>query len=360
MSSTTTNAPEAVGSLPDGRAVQRFTLAGVGAGRLQVLDAGAAAMSYRLVADDPSTEVLVGFGDAVGYLGGLAGGYFGCIVGRYANRIAGGRFTVDGVEHQVVTNEAPNTLHGGADGFSHRVWTLLELSDDRVVLGLSSPDGDQGFPGAVEATATYTLVEDGFTLDLAATTDAPTPLGLTSHLYLNLAGGGTINEHLLQVPASRYVPIDAASIPTSGPVPVAGTPFDFREPAPIGARVRVADEQIGLAKGIDHSFDVDGAGLREVAVVREPVTGRVLRLVSDAPALQVYTGNFLDGALVWAGAVGAGAGGGEAGAQRLRQGDAMALEPHDHPDSPNQDWAEGVILRPGQRWSRRIEWHFDG
>lgn len=351
---------EAVGTLPDGQPVRRFTLAGVGAGRLQVLDAGAAAASYRLVADDPATEVLVGFGDAAGYLDGLAGGYFGCVVGRYANRIAGGRFVVDGVEHQVATNEAPNTLHGGAEGFSHRVWQVFEASDDRLLLGLSSPDGDQGFPGAVEARAEYRVVADGFTLVLSATTDAPTPLGLTSHLYLNLAGGGTINEHLLQIPASGYVPIDAASIPTSGPVPVAGTPFDFREPAPIGARVRVADEQIGLATGIDHSFDVDGSGLRQVAVVREPVTGRVLRLVSDAPALQVYTGNFLDGALVWAGAAGAGAGGGEAGPRRLRQGDAMALEPHDHPDSPNQDWAEGVILRPGQQWSRRIEWHFDG
>ena len=341
------NAGENAGTLPDGRPVQRFTLAGVGPGRLQVLDAGAAAMSYRLVADDPATEVLVGFGDADGYLAGLVGGYFGCVVGRYANRIAEGRFSIDGVEHQVSPNEPPNTLHGGVDGFSHRVWAVVEQSEDRLVLGLSSPDGDQGFPGAVEARVTYSVIEDGFVLELSGTTDAPTPFGLTSHLYLNLAGGGTINEHLLQIPASGYVPIDAASIPVSGPVPVEGTPFDFRDSARIGDRVRVPHEQIGLAKGIDHSYDVDGSGLREMAVVREPGTGRTLRLVSDAPALQFYSGNFLDGAVVSAG-------------RRLRQGDAMALEPHDHPDSPNQDWAADVVLRPGQTWSRRIEWHFSG
>lgn len=341
------NTAENAGTLDDGRQVQRFTLTGVGPGRLQVLDAGAAAMSYRLVADDPATEVLVGFEDAEGYRAGLVGGYFGCVVGRYANRIAGGRFSIDGVEFQASSNEPPNTLHGGVDGFSHRVWTVVEHSHDRLVLGLSSPDGDQGFPGSVEARAAYSVIEDGFVLELSGTTDAPTPFGLTSHLYLNLAGGGTINEHLLQVPASGYVPIDAASIPTSGPVPVQGTAFDLREPTRIGERVRMPDEQIGLAKGIDHSYDVDGSGLREVARVEEPGTGRTLRLVSDAPALQVYTGNFLDGAVVSAG-------------RRLRQGDAMALEPHDHPDSPNQDWAADVVLRPGQEWSRRIEWHFSG
>ena len=341
------NTTENIGNLPDGRPVQRFTLTGPTGGRLQVLDAGAAAMSYRLVADDPATEVLVGFGDADGYLAGLVGGYFGCVVGRYANRIAEGRFSIDGVEHQVSPNEPPNTLHGGVDGFSHRVWAVVEQSDDRLVLGLSSPDGDQGFPGAVEARVTYSVIEDGFVLELSGTTDAPTPFGLTSHLYVNLAGGGTINEHLLQIPASGYVPIDAASIPVSGPVPVEGTPFDFRDSARIGDRVRVPHEQIGLAKGIDHSYDVDGSGLREMAVVREPGTGRTLRLVSDAPALQFYSGNFLDGAVVSAG-------------RRLRQGDAMALEPHDHPDSPNQDWAADVVLRPGQTWSRRIEWHFSG
>lgn len=336
---------EHVGTLPDGREVQRFTLAHPGGGRLRVLDAGAAAMSYRLVADDPTTEVLVGQHDAEGYSAGLAGGYFGCIVGRYANRIAGGRFTIDGVEHQVSTNEGANTLHGGVDGFSHRTWQVLDQTETRVVLGLTSPDGDQGFPGNLEARATYEVVEDGFTLDLTATTDAPTPVCLTSHLYLNLAGGGTINDHRLQVHAEGYVPVDEQSIPKSGPVPVEGTPFDLREPTVVGEAVRVPHEQVGLAKGIDHSFDLLGEGLREVASVVDPGSGRSLRLVADAPALQVYTGNFLDGELVLNG-------------RRLRQGDAMALEPDVHPDSPNQDWADDVVLRPGQTWSSRMEWHF--
>ena len=341
------NTTENIGNLPDGRPVQRFTLTGPTGGRLQVLDAGAAAMSYRLVADDAGTEVLVGFDDVEGFVAGLAGGYFGTIVGRYANRIAGGRFSIDGTGHQVSTNEGANTLHGGVDGFSHRTWQVAEHDSQHVQLTLTSPDGDQGFPGAVAASATYSVVEDGFALDLRATTDAATPVCLTSHLYLNLAGGGTIQDCELQVAADGYVPIDAASLPTSGPVPVEGTPFDLRRPTRIGDAVRTPHEQIALAKGIDHSFDLTGEGLREVAVVNEPVTGRTLRLVADAGALQVYTGNFLDGELVSRG-------------RRLRQGDALALEPDVHPDSPNQDWAPDVILRPGQVWSTRMEWHFTG
>lgn len=337
---------ETFGTLPSGERVHQFTLTGPSGGRLQLLDLGATVTSYRLAGDDPATEVLVGFDDLAGQLDGL-NSYFGSVVGRYANRIANARITVDGVEHQLSANDGTNTLHGGAEGFSHRVWQVVDEADDHVEFVLTSPDGDQGFPGEVEAHARYEVLDDGFALELSATTTAPTPVCLTSHLFVNLAGGGTIEDHVLTVEADAYVPIDERSIPVSGPVDVGGTPFDFREGARLGDRVRMVDEQVRLAKGVDHSFDLRaaGEGVRTVARVVEPVTGRQLELRADAPALQVYTGNFLEG--IWASRNG-----------MLRQGDALALEPHAHPDSPNQDWAADVVLRPDQEYRSRMGWHF--
>lgn len=321
-----------------------ITLTGLTGARLQLSARGATVTSYRLDANDPTTEVVVGFDDPEQERV-ASSAYFGAVVGRYANRIANGRFTLDGVEHQLATNEGTTTLHGGPGGVSKVDWTVVEQSDHRVRLELTSPDGDQGFPGTVVMGATYELVDDGFTLELDATTDAPTPLCLTSHLYVNLAGGGSIEDNVLTVSADGYVPIDAQSIPLSGPVPVEATPFDFRQGARIGDRVRMDHEQIGVAKGIDHSFDLVGEGLRTVATVECERSGRRLELIADAPALQVYTGNFLDG--TWISRQG-----------RLRQGDALALEPDVHPDSPNQEWADDVVLRPGQHYRTRMEWHF--
>lgn len=333
------------GTLPDGRAVTEYVLTREPGTRLAVLDLGACANSFRLRGDDPTTEVVVGF-DSVERQQAAASAYFGAVVGRYANRIANGRFTLDGQEYQLTTNEGDTTLHGGTEGFNARTWQLVDHDADSITLQLTSPDGDQGFSGQVVAQARYALLADGFALDLSATTDAPTVLALTSHLYLNLAGGGTVEDHLLQVEADQYVPIDAASIPLGRLEDVAGTPFDLRTPTRIGDAVRMDGEQVALAKGIDHSFDIRGKGLRPVARVECPANGRRLELVSDQPALQVYTGNFLDGEWI------------PASGQRLRQGDALALEPHVHPDSPNQPWDSDVVLRPGGRWSSRIEWHF--
>jgi len=335
--------PETIGTLPTGEEVHRHTLSG--AGRLQVLDLGGMAMSYWLDAEDPETEVLVGFDDLTEALAALDDAYFGAIVGRYANRLGESRFEIDGVQYTTTANENDTTLHGGAEGFSHRIWQATRVTQHSLELELTSPDGDQGFPGTVQARARYELLEDGFALALSATTDAPTPMCLTSHLYLNLAGGGTIDNHIVQVHGERIVPIDEASIPTGPPVPVEGTPFDLRQPTTIGERVRTPHEQVLLARGIDHSYDLHGEGLREVARVHDPLSGRSLSLVADAPALQVYTGNFLNGTLHCRGRL-------------LRQGDAMALEPDVHPDSPNQLWADDAVLRPGEQWNSRIEWHF--
>lgn len=334
------------GTLPQGGEVTQFTLTGPTGGQLTVLDYGAATTSYRTQADDPSTEVLVGFDDLAGHLDGM-GTYCGAVVGRYANRIANATITVDGITHELAANEGTTVLHGGQDGFSHRVWEVADQTESSIDFTLTSPDGDQGFPGEVSARARYEVLDDGFALELSATTTAATPVCLTSHLFVNLAGGGSVEGHEITVPADRFTPIDESSIPISAPIPVDGTPFDLRQGARIGERVRDAHEQIGVAKGIDHSFEVSGTGLRTVAQVHEPTTGRRLELKADAPALQVYTGNFLEG--VWVSRSG-----------RLRQGDGLALEPGVHPDSPNQGWAADVILRPGQEYRTRMEWHIRG
>ncbi len=336
--------PTTYGTLPAGE-VHEYVLTRPGAPRVGVLDLGATVNSIRLDADDPASEVVVGFPDLDARLPAVSA-YFGAVVGRYANRIADARFELDGVTYDLSANEAGNTLHGGVEGFDSRIWTPVEASSDAITFELVSPDGDQGFPGRLTARATYTLLDDGLALDLSASTDAPTVCLLTSHLYVNLAGSGTAENHLLSVEADQYVPIDARSIPLGELADVAGTPFDLRSPAPIGVRVRADDAQIGLVQGIDHSFQVRGEGLRRMARVEDPATGRVLELFSDQPGVQVYTGNFLDGS--WVGASGA----------RLRQGDALALEPQQHPDAPNQHWSSDAVLRPGEQWTSRIEWRF--
>ncbi|MEL4503338.1 aldose epimerase family protein [Luteococcus sp. H138] len=333
------------GTLDDGREVTEYLLGKQGGPRLRLLDLGAAVHGFRLRGDDPDSAVMVGF-STLDRQQESASAYFGAVVGRYANRIAHARFQLDGQTHQLTANEGSTALHGGVDGFSFRLWEVANEADDAITFRLVSPDGDQGFPGELTATATYRLLECGFRLELSAVTTAPTVCCLTSHAYLNLAGSGTAEEHLLSVDADQYVPIDVHSIPLGELADVADTPFDLRQPTRIAERVREEDEQIALAKGIDHSFQIRGTGMRRHARLECPANGRSLELFSDQPALQVYTGNFLDGS--WIGSRG----------ERLRQGDAIALEPHQHPDSPNRDWGSSPVLRPGETWSNTIEWRF--
>ena len=334
---------ETFGTLPGGRAVTRYVLQRDGGPRVELLDLGATVNSLRLVGDDPSTEVAIGFTD-LSQRTPAAAAHFGAVVGRYANRLAEGRFAIDGDTFQVTQNEGTTALHGGVDGFDARLWTVVESGDEAITLELVSPDGDQGFPGELTARATYRLLPDGLRLELTATTTAPTVCALTNHLYLNLDRSAGIDGYQLQVEADRYVPIDAHSIPLGRLDDVTGTPFDLRQPTRIAEAVRTDDEQVGLAKGIDHSFDVNCSGLRRMARVACPSNGRVLEVHSDQPALQVYTGNFLDG--TWT----------ERDGRRLRQGDALALEPHVHPDSPNQPWPGDAVLRPGETFASAIEW----
>jgi aldose 1-epimerase len=254
---------------------------------------------------------------------------FGAVCGRYANRISGARFELDGVEHRLPANDGAHTLHGGPDGFDRRDWEA-ELDGDALVLRLTSPDGDMGFPGELHVEVRYTLRDDALRIDYRAQTDRPTVANLTNHTYWNLAGegAGSVEEHVLEVAASRFVQVGPGAIPTGELPPVDGTPLDFRTPRRLGERLR--DEELALTRGYDHSLVLDGG-----ARLHDPVSGRLLEVETTEPALHLYTGNYLDGTL-------AGTGG-----RLYRQGDGVALETQHFPDSPNRPAFPSTVLRPG-------------
>lgn len=273
--------------------------------------------------------------------------YFGCITGRYANRIAHGRFTLDGVERQLAINSGTNALHGGLKGFDKHVWAAEATDvDDGVALRLSrvSPDGEENFPGEMPVEVTYALTEaNELRIDYRATTTKPTIVNLTNHTYFNLAGEGSGNVlgHVLQINARRYTPIDKAGVPTGEIAAVAGTPMDFTEPVAIGARIRDDFEQIALGFGYDHNYvldrpDRDEGGLVVAAVAIDPSSGRRLETRTTEPGIQFYSGNFLPGSY--------------AGTSRrlYRQSDGFALETQHFPDSPNKPKFPSTVLRPGE------------
>ncbi len=331
-----------------GEPVERWELRLPSGASAEVLTRGAALHRVRVPdAAGALGDVVVALPDVPSYE--AAEGYPGAVVGRVANRLGGGRFTVDGVEHRVPVNDGPNALHGGAEGFDQRVWDAEEVTGGEgpaVRLTLRSPDGDMGFPGELTAQVTYTLAEDAggvrLRLDHRATTTAPTPVNLTNHAYFTLDGPGTVEEHVLRLHASRYVPVGEDLIPTGELRDVTGTPFDFRTPTRLGERLRDADEQLLRAGGYDHCLVLDdaGTGERTVAELTGPRSGRRLRVRTDAPGLQLYTGNFLDGA--WRTVEG----------RPVRQGDALCLETQLLPDAVNRPAFTGgglgeAVLRPG-------------
>jgi aldose 1-epimerase len=332
---------EQFGTLPDGRPVERYVL---GAGDLEasVLTYGAVLQSVRAPdAGGRPAEVTLGYDDLDGYLGDV--GYLGAVVGRFANRIAQGRFTLDGVEHVLPSNHGSSCLHGGPEGFSARLWSAREVPGG-VELSRTSPDGEMGFPGTLEVAVTYLLDESGLELRYTATTDRPTVVNLSNHAYWNLAGGGTVEDHVLRLPAASFVAVDADLIPTELTA-VDGTPMDFREPRRIGDRLRAPDPQLRHARGYDHAWVLDdaaaGQSLRTAAELLHPPSGRVLEVLTDQPSVQFYSGNFLDGAA-------AGRGG-----MALRQGDGLCLETQHFPDSPNRPDFPSTVLRPGQQYATR-------
>lgn len=314
--------------------------------RLELVEYGAAV--HRLLVPTPAgpRNVVLGHATLEEYVAGTA--FLGATIGRCANRIAGGSLELDGSTYALDVNENGNTLHGGTQGFDTRDWRLESLTATAATLSLVSPDGDQGFPGTVTAQVTYTVSGDGVRIELTATTDAPTPVNLTNHAYFQLdgEGTGTVDDHLLTVHADHYTPTDERLVPTGEVAAVDGTPFDLRSPTRIGDAVRRGHPQLLTARGIDHNLVVRGEGLREVATVR--TEDLALTVSSDAPGVQVYTGNFLDGRVA-----------GTSG-RVYRQGDGLALEPQAFPDTPHRPEFGSVTLRPGETYRRTIDWRFAG
>ena len=335
------------GRMPDGRDVHVLTIGAVPGPVVEVLTLGATV--HRLLvtgADGGRRNVVLGHADVEERL--ASGDYLGGTIGRYANRIAAGRFPLAGRVVEVETHDRGNSLHGGPDGFDVRLWDVVSHTPDEVVLSMTSPDGDQGFPGTVTATAGYRVEGDTVRVTMEATTDAPTVVNLTNHAYVKLdgEGSGSVDEHLLLVEADAYTPVDATGIPLGDHAPVDGTPFDFRTAAPIGPAIRAEHPQLSDARGIDHNYVVRGTGLRRAAALSSPRSGLGVELWSDQPGLQVYTGNFLDGTRR------------STSGARYRQGDGIALEPQLFPDSPNRPEWPSALLEPGETYRSVMEWRF--
>ncbi len=297
-------------------------------------------------------HILLGFDNVGTYI--THGGSFGTLLGRYANRIANASFTLDGKNYQLSKNDGNATLHGGAVAFSKQVWIVAAATSEPIptlVLTHVSPDGDQGFPGEVSAQATYQLEASALSLTLEARTTKPTVINLSAHPYFNLAGtaSGDVLGHEVTIAAEAFLPTDAAQIPTGELRPVAGTPFDFRQPMLLGARIRQPDPQLFHGLGYDHCFvlgtDIPAAP-RQAVRVHDPVTGRVLEIYTDHPGVQVYTGNKLSGAFAGHGNV------------VYRQSAGLALEPQGFPDAPHHSHFPSAILRPEQIYRRIIRYQF--
>jgi aldose 1-epimerase len=346
------NAPsisvEPFGTTPDGTAVERYTLTNRDM-TVRILTYGGIIQTLEVPDRHGNpVNVVLGFKDLEGYVEhNNPGPYFGALIGRYGNRIAAGKFELDGQTYQLPINNDPNSLHGGFKGFDTKVWEATEIQDRRSVglqLDYTSPDGEQGYPGTLDVQVTYTLNRDReLEIHYTATTDAPTVVNLTNHTYWNLQGEGTgsILDHELTLNASSYTPVDATLIPTGEIAPVEGTPMDFRHATAIGERIREPFEQLLFGQGYDHNWvlDRDDDGDLELAArLTDPDTGRTLKMYTTEPGIQFYSGNFLDGTLVGT------------GGHVYRQSDGLALETQHFPDSPNQPSFPSTVLRPGETY----------
>jgi len=342
------------GSTPDGRAVSRYRLTNAAGTRATLCDLGAVLVAFELpdaAAPEGSSDVVLGFDTAEEYWTNAP--FFGATVGRYANRLGRGRFTLDGVDYTLALNDGRNHLHGGPTGFHRRLWRAAPATQGtRVSFDLVSPDGDEGYPGELHVSVSYELTADNrLIIEYSARTDRATVVNLTHHSYFNLTGKpeAGIEDHVLWLAADSFTPTDSGQIPTGELRSVAGSPLDFREPTPIGARIAAADEDLRIGSGYDHNFVVAGwdGSLKRVAEVHEPTSGRSLVVSTTEPGLQFYSGNHLAGVRGKGGRVHA-----------AREG--FCLEAQHFPDSPNQPGFPSTVLRPGETYRQTTEYRFAG
>ena len=343
----------AFGKTKDGQAADIYTLTNAGGMEVAITNYGGVVVSVKVPdRNGKFADVVLGFDNFDGYLNNTP--FFGALVGRYGNRIAKARFTLDGHAYRLAPNDNGNTLHGGLKGFDKQLWKAKDVSTKEIPaleLTYLSKDGEEGFPGNLSVTVTYSLTPTNeLKIDYAATTDKDTVLNLTNHSYFNLAGQGEgdILSHLMTINADWFTPVDATLIPTGELKSVAGTPLDFRKPTAIGARIDANDEQIKFGRGYDHNFVLNrkGAGLTLAARVTEPSSGRVLEVLTTQPGLQFYTGNFLDGAIH-----------GKAGKVYPRRS-AFCMETQHFPDSPNQPKFPSTELKPGEQFHSATVFRF--
>lgn len=343
------------GTLRDGRGVEAVDLTNHDGMSVRIMTLGATIQS--LIAPDGNHrpgDVVLGFGTPQEYADHAS--YFGATVGRFANRIARGRFSLDGRVYQLAINDHGNSLHGGDRGFDKVLWTIDSIADGpsaTAVMSYVSRDGEEGYPGTLRVTASFSLDEhDALEIDYRATTDKPTIVNISNHSYFNLSsvpGGATALDHILHLNASRYTPVDAQLIPTGEIRKVDGTPFDFRRPTPVRLRIRDGhDDQLRYGRGYDHNFVLDGprGQMKLAARILEPRSGRVMEILTNAPGLQLYSGNFLDGTITGK------------GGWIYREGDALVLEPQVFPDAPNHPNFPSAELSPGATYLNRIIYRF--
>jgi aldose 1-epimerase len=335
-------ASQSFGKTPDGTSVEIYTLSD-GPYEARIMTYGGVLVSLKVPDRNRKlADVVLGFDDVAGYVAnfnGSADAYFGAIIGRYANRIAHGSFVLDGKKYSLPLNNGENTLHGGPHGFNNVVWKATPVANG-VELSYLSKDGEAGFPGNLTAMVRYTLEKGDLRIEYSASTDQDTVVNLTNHSYFNLAGQGDILGHELTLHASRFTPVDAGLIPTGELKNVEGTPFDFRAATAVGARIKADDNQLRLGRGYDHNWVLDGGGgrLTEAAELYDPSSGRVMKVLTDQPGIQFYTGNFLDGSIK-----------GKAGKPYELHG-ALCLETQHFPDSPNHPSFPTTELKPKQRY----------
>jgi len=334
------------GKAPDGQPVDLFVLTNRNGAEVSITNFGGAVVSIKVPdRGGKLADVVLGYDTIDGYANDKS--YFGALVGRYGNRIGHAQFVLDGKTYTLAKNNGDNSLHGGAKGFNKVVWTAKTFSKKNgqsLELSYLSKDGEEGFPGNLKVTVIYTLTDsNALKIEYSATTDKKTVLNLTNHSYFNLAGqgNGDILGHLLTIEADKFTPVDSGLIPTGELRDVAGTPFDFRKPTVVGARIDQQDEQLKLGGGYDHNFVLRrsaGSGESLAARVVEPTWGRVLEVWTTEPGVQFYTGNFLDGKST-----------GKGGATYPKRS-AFCLETQHFPDSPNQPKFPSVVLNPGERY----------